>query len=875
MTAQPLARLSLFANHRAQAVGRFVTMAELAQMAQSPTTGPKDEAALIVPFESDGKTGSHAQAAMFAAVVIDHDNDNKTEADIRHLYGPEGLDVCYLAFTSASHQQPKNKEPALNRWKVVVPFSQPVDADTAAQISVGIAYSLASDPAQARKQQGFYAPNKVTADAPYIAITDTLGEPWEWLQPDDADSVFIQEAARGWADFQAAEEAKASTTKAKPRTSTLSAGAGIVERIQATYDLAQLLEQNGYKRKGRGLYLSPFSSTGVAGVKLLERDGKQVVYSHHGAACPLSSLNHDGHSLDVVDVLCSLQYGGDYQAMVTTLDPEGNKQRQREFMQQKAAAEAAAALGADTVAALDVLKTDSAGNLAGLVSGQPAPAADSESASQSQPGPLQAMFEPQPPYNLFGSFALPDLPMELVPQVIAEYAQDQGEVIGADPAALVMFGLGIGAAVIHDNITIQPKRYDHTWTESARLWCGVIGDPSTKKSPLLKKAAAPAYSTNRSWIDKSKKDLAEWEAACIEAKENDETLPPKPVAKRLIFEDATVASLQSLMADIEQRGVLVIRDELAGWLGSMDAYKQGAGSIDKPAWLEFYNGGPKVFDRVGRGSGYVENWGGCVVGGIQPSVINAYAQAAEHDGMLQRFILYFAKQATRGVDRAPDPFAFVNYKGAIEHLAALESCNQPVELSEEAHRHREALDDKIHALMCNHPNQFLTAALGKWSGLFARLLLVYHCLDSYQRGEYPTAYQVTGETAEQVATLMWRILLPHSLKFYNAIDPLQDSSQDLARLILAKGWRRFTVKRDFNQHWKASRRMKPWEISQTLERLEGFNWITPDLTTRPNIDGSPTAYVVNPQVHILHAEQAEVERHRRAEVARAMAELSA
>ena len=164
---------------------------------------------------------------------------------------------------------------------------------------------------------------------------------------------------------------------------------------------------------------------------------------------------------------------------------------------------------------------------------------------------------------------------------------------------------------------------------------------------------------------------------------------------------------------------------------------------------------------------------------------------------------------------------------------------------------------------------------GKWSGLYARLLLVWHCCDSHDKQKYPTGYEVTGETAEKVAVFMWRVLLPHLLKFYGAIDPFEDSSQDLARLILAKGWQRFTVKRDFNQQWKASRKMKPWEIEQVLERLEGFNWITPDPLALRNANGTPTAYTVNPEVHTLHAEQAQAERYRRQEIAAALAELQA
>lgn len=328
-----LARLSLYTTHKATHTDRFITVPELAQMAAQPRTGTKTTAPLITPYHSASKTADAAQAAMYAAVIIDHDDDNKTESEIRTLYGPAGLDVCYLAFTTSSHSE------TAQRWKVVVPFAYAVDADPAAQLSAGIAYSLASDPAQARKQQGFYAPNKLTADAAYTAITDQLGEPWEWLHPDDAESVFIQEAVQGWQEYQDALEHITAAAKPKPRPEgTPSASAGIIGQIQQAYSLAELLERNGYQRKGKGLYLSPYSSSGIAGVKVLERDGKQVIYSHHGPSDPLSADNHDGHSLDVADVLCALRYGGDVARMVKEeadrLDEDGQKQRQREHMQE-------------------------------------------------------------------------------------------------------------------------------------------------------------------------------------------------------------------------------------------------------------------------------------------------------------------------------------------------------------------------------------------------------------------------------------------------------------------------------------------------------------------------------------------------------------
>ncbi|WP_278621196.1 AAA family ATPase [Ectopseudomonas oleovorans] len=351
-TAAPTARLSLFSSHNETTAARFITLAELAAMAEQPTTGPKGNAALITPFESQRKTADAARQAKFAALAIDHDSDNRTADDIRTLYGPAGLDVCYLAFTSSHHMQEKSGEPAAPRWKVLVPFAAPVDADTAAELAAGIAYSLTTDAAQARKQQGFYAPNKLQASAPYECINE-LGEPWQWLYPDDAESRFIQEATQGWAEFQEAEAQATSQAKAKPRPLTKEQ-AGIIGRILEAYHLAELLEGGGYKRKASGLYLSPYSGSGVAGVKLLERDGKQVVYSHHGPADPLSASNHEGHALDVADVLCALSYGGDFARMIQAeaerLDTGGQQQRQREHMQELERQRKAEAFNAPPVA---------------------------------------------------------------------------------------------------------------------------------------------------------------------------------------------------------------------------------------------------------------------------------------------------------------------------------------------------------------------------------------------------------------------------------------------------------------------------------------------------------------------------------------------
>jgi hypothetical protein len=80
----------------------------------------------------------------------------------------------------------------------------------------------------------------------------------------------------------------------------------IIERYNESVDIRDLLESYGYRRKGKK-FVAPGSSTGLAGVAILESEGKQVVYSHHG-----SDVLADGHSHDVFDVMRLLECDGDF-----------------------------------------------------------------------------------------------------------------------------------------------------------------------------------------------------------------------------------------------------------------------------------------------------------------------------------------------------------------------------------------------------------------------------------------------------------------------------------------------------------------------------------------------------------------------------------
>jgi len=98
---------------------------------------------------------------------------------------------------------------------------------------------------------------------------------------------------------------------------------------------------------------------------------------------------------------------------------------------------------------------------------------------------------PDNPLDLFARFEPPEIRPEWLPGSIVDYVFDQASLMGTDPAIIALATLISCAGCIHDDFTVQPKRHDPTWTESARLWGAIVGDPSVKKTPAISKVTSP------------------------------------------------------------------------------------------------------------------------------------------------------------------------------------------------------------------------------------------------------------------------------------------------------------------------------------------------------------------------------------------------
>jgi hypothetical protein len=486
----------------------------------------------------------------------------------------------------------------------------------------------------------------------------------------------------------------------------------------------------------------------------------------------------------------------------------------------------------------------------------------------------------------------PELREDHLPDALYPFVVDTATRMGVDPAAAALACLTALASVMHDDWAIQPKRYDDTWTENPRIWAAVVGDPSILKTPLIRACTRPIDMLDaqaRERHDEEMRDHKMRAKVWKDAGSDPGSEPKAPRLDRYIIEGATMEALsEALRGDDEARQrapaskVLVRQDEMAEWVASFDRYRGGGkGGGDRGAYLRLYNGGRHTVDRIGRGSFAIPNWSACVLGGIQPDPIRRIARDADDDGLLQRFCYCVPGRQEAGEDRKPAQDAIGRYAALFPALTTLLPPKGSVAvLDEGAHVHRLEVERvaKAMALMPD-TSMRLKAALGKWPGLFARLVLIFHLIEfaDCTKGApcVPPVLVVPEQTARRVAAYMRDVLLPHLLRAEAVMFATTQTGHArwVAGMILASGEARVTS-RDVMRAYNALRAPEQKrDLLDVMVSLEMVGWVQAEPQRNPA--RPTTSWEVNPAVHRIFAARAQQERERRRDAQREMLEAMA
>ena len=245
------------------------------------------------------------------------------------------------------------------------------------------------------------------------------------------------------------------------------------------------------------------------------------------------------------------------------------------------------------------------------------------------------------------------------------------------PAVVIVLCL---AGIVNRRAIIQPKANDTGWVVVPNLWGGIIAAPGFMKTPVIQACIRPLLRIQAEWrwlyeaamadyaTEKEESELRQsaWRDQFKSsakgkkiAPERPGNAPHEPRLRRLIVNDATFEAMHQTMNE-NPAGILVIRDELTGWLSTLDKPgREGERAFALETWA-----GDSSFtvDRIGRGTIHVPHCCMSMLGGIQPGRLRSYLVDAlkdgpSNDGLVQRFqLLVWPDPATdwNYVDRAPD-----------------------------------------------------------------------------------------------------------------------------------------------------------------------------------------------------------------------------
>jgi putative DNA primase/helicase len=439
------------------------------------------------------------------------------------------------------------------------------------------------------------------------------------------------------------------------------------------------------------------------------------------------------------------------------------------------------------------------------------------------------------------------------------------------PAVTALVELG---TLVGRQLGIRPKRHDN-WLVVPNLWGGVIGPPSIQKTPAveepllpMKRIVADAIKDHEERLEefrvkevvakaRAKAAKDELEKAAKKKRADLDTLArealagpddTEPVLKRYLLHDTTVEKLGEILAE-NPNGVLVYRDELTGFLRSLD---RPGHEGDRSFYLEAWAGlGSFSYDRIGRGTIHMPSVCVSVFGTIQPGPLARYIRDTllNNDGLLVRFQLFVYPDppgAWVNVDRYPDAAAKNTAYAVFKALPNLntQGCERDQERDIPFLRFapdaqdlfdewRADLENRLRA--GDHP-LLIQEHIGKYRSLMPSLALLVHLAEVVpQEGTLPPV----SLAAAEVAAAWCDVLEAHAKRIYRAGidgDPeaaarLRDHLRDglpnpfRARDVRLKGWAGLST---------------PSEVEFALGVLEDRGWVASRDVPAGPAGGRPT-----------------------------------
>lgn len=345
----------------------------------------------------------------------------------------------------------------------------------------------------------------------------------------------------------------------------------------------------------------------------------------------------------------------------------------------------------------------------------------------------------------------PPFPMWTLPIQLSEFVRAASAALRCPPDFLGVPLLVLAGAAIGNSRVLELKR---GYVVGANMYAALVANPGSAKSPALSVAADPFYrrqeeahlNYTRALVDHQKK-VAEYEKAQksagrgakpnAELNEPPAEPPAQPALEYLWTSDVTIEALAMLLQS-SHRGMVIIRDELSGWVRSLGQYKGGRGA-DREFFLETWSQKPINSVRKGQPELLVHRPFLSIIGAITPDMVGTLAEDdGREDGFVDRILFSFPEPVSkRWTEDSISESVKAAYVGTFERLwklaPAVSSSGQrsPIVLNLRPEA-RSVWAERVNALYdeAEHPD-FPNLLRGSWAKMevyAGRLALIIHLL---------------------------------------------------------------------------------------------------------------------------------------------------
>ena len=259
---------------------------------------------------------------------------------------------------------------------------------------------------------------------------------------------------------------------------------------------------------------------------------------------------------------------------------------------------------------------------------------------------------------------VPPFPLAIFPAKLGDYWGASALSLAVPVDYVAVPALAILGAAIGRSRAIGIKQ---GYIEVPSFWMAVIAPPGSVKSASLKYARAPLAKFEAEWMashsqaicsfdtemDRYDEQLKAWKKSKCEGEPPEK--PRRPVLRQATLDSTTTEAAAKVLGD-NPRGIIIVKDELSGFVLSMNQYRSGGKGDDKQFWLSAWAGSTAKINRAGThlaGPLVIPDPFVGIAGMMTPSSLpelrgdNRKGEATE-DGFVDRFLFSF-----------PDPFEAV------------------------------------------------------------------------------------------------------------------------------------------------------------------------------------------------------------------------